>query len=111
MTETFSWSPALGGQGDTTWSVREAKFGDGFTQRVEDGINNESDSWQLTFRGRRDVVMPIREFLRKHRGARAFFFTPPGGEQGLYVCKAMSRVFNTATVFTITATFEQTFSP
>ncbi|WP_186145458.1 phage tail protein [Burkholderia gladioli] len=111
MAEIFTWSPAPGGQGDTTWAVREAKFGDGFTQRVADGINNESDSFQLTFRGRVETIREIRAFLRRHAGARSFNWTPPLGEPGLYVCKAMSRVFHTQQVYTITATFEQTFAP
>ncbi|SMG00329.1 Phage minor tail protein [Burkholderia singularis] len=78
---------------------------------MADGINNESDAFQLSFRGRAEVIAAIRAFLRRHAGVRAFNWTPPLGEPGLYVCKKFSRVFQTKHVFTITATFEQTFSP
>jgi phage-related protein len=109
MRETFKWSPALGGQGDMTFAVRSSKFGGGYEQRIEDGINNVSETYQLTFRGRVETIREIRSFLRRHAGVRAFDWTPPIGEPGRFVCKKLGHVFSDKTVFVLTATFDQDF--
>ncbi|WJF92005.1 phage tail protein [Paraburkholderia bonniea] len=111
MTETFGWSPAPGPQGETTFAVRRAQFGDGYAQRVPDGINSRSDSWPVTFTGSREKIEGIKAFLDRHAGASAFFWTPPLGSGALFVCSRYSPVAHTAGTFALSATFEQTFNP
>ncbi|UQT02594.1 tail tip protein M [Serratia phage vB_SmaM-ChibiTotoro] len=67
--------------------VRQAQFGDGYTQVAEDGINGVQLSYQLEFTGNnRSQWKPreIRDFLLAHV-TQAFIFTPPGSAQGLYI--------------------------
>jgi len=109
--QTFAWAPAPEAQGDTTFAVRKATFGDGYTQSVADGINNRSESWPLTFVGGYAKISAIKAFLDGMQGYRAFYWTPPMGAQALFRCEKYSRVAHTGTVYTLTATFEQSFAP
>jgi phage-related protein len=51
MTDTFTWIPTGTPAGVTTLRTRTAQFGDGYCQQVQDGINNSTDLWPLTFVG------------------------------------------------------------
>lgn len=77
-TETFTWERQAGAAGKITYRVIEAKFGDGYSQTIADGLNVESQTWPLTFEGGINYVMPILEFFRRHKGAKSFHWTPPG---------------------------------
>jgi phage-related protein len=109
--ETFTWAPALEAQGDTTFNVLSAAFGDGYTQAAANGINNQSDSWPLTFVGTYQKIADIKAFLDDKQGYKAFYWTPPMGVQALFRCEKYSRIAHTGTVFTLTAQFDQTFAP
>mgnify|MGYP006206653597 CR=1 FL=1 len=49
--ERFTWATEKGAEGDVTQRVRTKQFGDGYEQSVEEGLNNQSQSWPLTFTG------------------------------------------------------------
>lgn len=107
MIEIFEWPPAVDVQGDATFAVRTAKFGDGYQQDVADGINNRSESWPLTFVGNEAKTKAIMDFLNWHAGWRSFQWTPPLGKPGLYKCATYNRQAHGAEAFTVTATFAQ----
>ena len=87
MTDTFNWSPTVEGfGGDTTLRVRKTPFGDGYTQRAADGLNNRVPSYSLRFVGKADKISAILAFLDAHAGAVSFFWTPPLRQQGRFVC-------------------------
>ena len=111
MTETFNWRPIGQPAGQATFRVLKAQFGDGYSQEVADGINNEVQSWPLQFVGTRAEVIAIRDFFRRHGGYKGFFWTPPMGEPGLYKVAAYSPVHQGGDVYLISATFEQKFAP
>ena len=112
MTDTFIWSPTVEGfGGDTTLRVRKAGFGDGYTQRAADGLNNRVPSYSLRFVGKADKISAILAFLDAHAGAVSFFWTPPLRAQGRFVCEKYTEPVKNGNVYTITAQFEQTFAP
>ncbi len=112
MTDTFNWSPTVEGfGGDTTLRVRKAPFGDGYTQRAADGLNNRVPSYSLRFVGKAEKISAILEFLDKHAGAVSFFWTPPLRPQARFVCEKYTEPVRSGRVYTITAQFEQTFAP
>ncbi|MBO8132454.1 phage tail protein [Dickeya fangzhongdai] len=112
--ETFSWPIQTASQPATeyTQTVRKAQFGDGYSQVSGDGINGERIRFQYSYRGPVATVIEIRDFMRAHR-TKSFVFTPPHESTGLYLVVADSvRVIpNGKTQATVSATFEQTFSP
>ncbi|RAU39253.1 phage tail protein [Pseudomonas sp. RIT411] len=109
--ETFTWRPLSGAQGQIDHRTRTSQFGDGYAQVVGDGPNNRSQSWPLTFKGRRETIIEIRDFLDRHAGYRSFLWTPPLGSIGFYRAKEVSISPVGGAVYTLTATFEQAFHP
>lgn len=109
--ERFTWATEKGTEGDVTQRVRTKQFADGYEQSVEDGLNNQSQAWPLVFTGAKPRVMLIKAFLDRHKGAKAFLWTPPLGKLGLYKCNGYKPVHRGGQVYAITATFQQTFHP
>ncbi|CAE6879930.1 phage tail protein [Paraburkholderia domus] len=112
MTDTFIWVPTVAGlSGDATLRVRKAQFGDGYAQRVADGLNNRSSSYQLQFIGAADKLAAILAFLDAHAGAAAFYWTPLLRPQSLFTCEKYTEPTKDGDVYTMTAQFDQTFAP
>ena len=109
--ERFTWATEKGAEGDIIQRVRSKQFGDGYEQSVEDGLNNRSQSWPVTFTGLKPRIKEIMAFLDRHKGAKGFLWEPPLGELGLYKCNGYKPVHRGGQVYAITATFQQTFHP
>lgn len=93
--------------------VREARFGDGYSQRTPDGINTGTDTWSLTFAVRTDSeAAAILDFLATRGGYEAFDWTPPGeGTAIRVVCREWNRAFDQTNKNTVTATFARVHEP
>ena len=109
MAEVFEWDPSVDPTGNTKFRNRSAQFGNGYRQVAEDGINGEEQSWPLTFGGDASEVKPIRDFLRRHKGATPFQWTPPLGDPALWTCAEFNVTPHGSELYTLTATFEQYF--
>ncbi|WPH68486.1 tail protein [Stenotrophomonas phage BUCTxx99] len=109
-TETFTWERQAGAQGKISWRVIEAKFGDGYSQTISDGLNVESQTWPLTFEGGINYVKPIIEFFRRHKGSKSFYWTPPGSDSAL-LFRADQVTFTSigGGVYSVSAEFKQVF--
>jgi phage-related protein len=65
------------------------QFGDGYTQRLRDGINVLNESWDLSFKNRSIVdIRLMKAFLETKAGVTSFTWTPPGEFDGT------TKVFN-----------------
>lgn len=113
MADTFNWNPTTAqSTGTATQRVRKAQFGDGYTQRTADGINNRVSSFQLQFVDDDATISAIVAFLDAHAGATSFLWTPPLRTQALlFTCETYTEPTKDGPAYTITATFEQTFAP
>jgi len=111
MTDVFSWRPVGTPSGTSTFRVRKAQFGDGYSQEVADGLNNKVQSWPLQFAGYKAAITPIAAFLDAHAGYMGFFWTPPLGVQGLYKASEYSLTPEGGDFYTLSVTFEQKFAP
>lgn len=110
-TETFTWKPNNDPAATIAFRTKSARFGDGYEQRAQDGINNRSQSWPLTFTGQKARIKEIMAFLDRHAGATPFFWSDPLGEQMLYRCSEYQPKAMGGDAYTLTATFEQAFHP
>jgi phage-related protein len=89
--------------------VLVAPYGDGYEQRVQDGINANPQSWNVVFtRGDTDVAA-IEAFFELKAGVTAFTWTPPGKSEIKVVCRSWSRGFSGVNNNTLNATFDQVF--
>jgi phage-related protein len=89
---TFTYTPDNAAQVSVKPRVLSSKFGDGYEQRVADGINIRPRSWRLSFNTRTTAEMtPIVAFLEARNGIEAFDWTPPSGAAGKFVCEEWAR--------------------
>jgi phage-related protein len=111
MADTFNYCAVPDPTGAITLRVRKAQFGDGYVQSVADGIHNKVRSWPLTFRGPAATIQAIAAFLDAHTGAVSFLWTPPAPSdtQGYFTCDSYTVQANGASVYTLTATFQEVF--
>lgn len=114
MTETFSYCTQLGGDGEIEQRTWANDFGDGYSQSGGIGINTKSQNWNLTYSGvmapGEDLVQ-VRDFIDRHEGYKSFLWTPPGGQQGRYRCTGYKSKPLGASLWTLSFTFKQTFTP
>jgi phage-related protein len=106
---TFTWSPAPEPTENEAPRVRSAPFGDGYSQRVGDGINNSPRTWSLRFTRETADIQAIISFLRARGAAESFDWTPPDGPAGKWICKSWSRIVHHRVVMGVNATFEEVF--
>lgn len=74
---TPEWCPSLSQTRDKEWRLRTAQFGDGYEQRVLDGINPLNVVWQVAFEAKPAAVIEDMETYLETTLARAFPFQDP----------------------------------
>jgi phage-related protein len=97
-----------------TFSVDKMQFGDGYAQRVPNGINNGLRKWTISFTDRSlaDADAMV-EFWRSRYGATSFSWRPQGFAADVRViCSTYSRPIQNRYldgdfVYNINATFEE----
>ena len=109
---TWTYTPSYSIQLEEEPRVLAAQFGDGYQQRVGDGINIRPRKWTLQFDARTDAEMtPILAFLRARNGVEAFDWTDPDGVAGKFVCRRWSRTQPNFGINNLSAVFEEVFEP
>lgn len=109
---TFTYTPDYGAQVSVKPRVRVAQFGDGYEQRIADGINTRPQVWSLQFNNRTDTEAGnITTFLEARNGVEAFDWTPPGGSAIKVVCREWSKTVARYNLNSVSATFQQVFEP
>jgi phage-related protein len=72
-------NPDRGLKADNKPRVLVARYGDGYEQRVADGINNVPEKWNLTWKNRTSAeANKIVKFLEDQGGVTAFDWYPTG---------------------------------
>lgn len=74
----FIWTPSYNSSISTDPLVRSVRFGDGYEQRIKEGLNNSLIKIELTFEKRSLKEMTAMvHFLEKRAGAESFIFPVP----------------------------------
>lgn len=105
----FSYQPVFGAQRNKTPRVLSARFGDGYEQRLADGINTKPAIWNLTFTYDNSTIASIESFLETKGGITSFTWTPHGGSEIKVICREWSKSIDSPTTSSIQTTFEQVF--
>lgn len=107
---TFSYTPDFGATKKLQPRINSISFGDGYEQRATFGINNNPQTWNLSFSNRADSeAEAIDEFLTARGGMESFLWTPYNESQGRYICKEWSKSIDRYNGNTIQATFIQVY--
>jgi phage-related protein len=105
--ETFHWRPQNSSTISASPKVKVIKFGDGYEQRIRDGINNDLRSYNVTFVGLSEDISLIDDFLSRHNAIKAFLWREPNTHKTIkVVCRSWTSTPNGAAK-TISATFEE----
>lgn len=110
MADVFTWCATTSTTGESNASVRRAQFGDGYAQSSANGINPNRRTWSVTFTGISSRTTEIVQFLDAHVGV-SFLWDSPIYGNSLFYCDTYSLSPNGNGVWTINATFEQTYQP
>lgn len=109
--DTFGWQPSKNVRKSVKPRVREVRFGDGYRQRVPDGLNTVLSAWSVTFAARSAAEADaIEAFLATKGGAIAFLFAISGTPVSV-TCSEWERTTERHNNHTITATFQQEADP
>ncbi|MFK3723321.1 phage tail protein [Pseudomonas monteilii] len=109
--ERFLWPTQRGGATTVEYRTRQARFGGGYRQVVGDGPNNREDSHAITVTADRQTMQAILAFFDRHAGAKAFLWTTPLGELGLYTCADPATTPVGGGRFTVAGTFQRAYHP
>lgn len=77
MAETLSYVPTRNISGGATPRVRRTSFGDGYVQRVGDGLNIQPEKWILEYVKKYSTIQTILGFFTVTEGVDYFWWTPP----------------------------------
>ena len=106
---TFTYLPMPGGVQTKRPRVITTQFGDGYQQRLGDGINTNPRSWSLRFTRLTADIDAIESFLDARKGTESFDWVPPRGATGKWICSEWTRTEPTDNVQEISATFTEVF--
>ncbi len=106
----FTWNPDRNIKRTTKPAVQEAKFGDGYSQRVASTLNNLNQTWNITFKNRSSTEIDnIVAFLEEKAGTLSFTFTPPNSIEIKVICKNWSDTYVANGASSLVATFERVY--
>lgn len=107
---TFTYTVDFGARLQESPRVIEVRFGDGYAQRLGNGLNLRPREWALTFNARTQSEMtPILSFLQSRNGIEAFNWTDPDGVSGVWVCKQWTHSLPRFGTSDLSATFFEVF--
>ena len=93
-------------------------FGDGYEQRIANGINSIKETYSVSFKNRaKDDIDDIVNFFDAQAGVSKFDFTIPGtnaigAEQTIkVVCDDYTTNFEYDNFYTVTASFRRVYEP
>ncbi len=106
----FGWLPSFTPTLRRAPRVLVAQYGDGYLQRIGDGINTSPAVWDLKFSARSTTTAAaIMAFLDSAAGVQSFDWTDPNGASGKYICRKYGGTRTSPLLHTVTATFDQVF--
>ena len=106
----------------STPAVRTAQFGDGYQQRVADGLNSIAESYSVSFANRGksvadDIISFIVGTTLELSGAKNFTtgtaltFTNPNEKTVKVVCATWQQTYTELLGSSVTATFDRVYEP
>ena len=109
-------SPSYSPQLTVENNIITVAMGDGYEQRLQNGINASRRTFSLSFLNRSDTVTTnILNFLahptKGNNGAKAFDWNPPFGSAGKWVCENPTVTMVSHNLNDIELVFREVFEP
>lgn len=94
--------------GTTEFKVLKNKYGNGYEQRVADGINNNLSVYSVVWENMTDGdSTTLIAAFETARGVDYFTWTPPKKSAGKFAVAAYSWTAMSGSIYTVSATLEQ----
>jgi phage-related protein len=91
----FTYVEDQGSSASVKPRIRKIQFGDGYSQRSADGINNDLKTFKLAFTLLDATTYnAILSFFETRGGTTPFTWTPHGRTEGYYVCEEWEESFD-----------------
>ena len=100
------WQPIYGATNNMKPRILKFQFGDGYEQRLRDGLNTLLKSWTVTFKLTPDEGNVAKGLLEGWAGVTAFEWDDPDGDTIVCVCEDWSYQYNEGW-YNLSATFRQ----
>ena len=101
-------APSYGSPKDKDFRISRADFGDGYSQRVGDGINVEREIWQLSWNMLTSLqASNISDFFDAREGTEAFAWLTPNAETKNFTVQTYTKTPIANGLFSMAATLEQ----
>lgn len=107
----FTWRAEVGSAGQSDLAVFSSKFGDGYSQDIPNGINNETQQWTVKVTGKGPVVRQVLAFLKAQRGTPFQWKAPNTTGLSWYSCKRWEQSDEGGDHWTLSMTFVQAYMP
>jgi len=107
--------PDRGLNRQSTPRVLKVQFGDGYEQRVAEGLNSSQENYQISYSNRpKAEIDDIAAFMDEKKGVTSFNYVIPdtnnGGETTIkVVCDQYNLVYVSDSSYTFTATFRRVY--
>ena len=107
--------PDKGLSRQSTPRVLRIQFGDGYEQRIAEGLNSSQESYQISYSNRpKAEIDDIAAFMDEKKGVTSFNYVIPdtnnGGETTIkVVCDQYNLVYVNVSSYTFTATFRRVY--
>lgn len=107
---TFTWPVAYNSSKTVKPRVKQAKFGDGYSQESPDGINNVAEEWNVVFENiDNSTFVSIENFFKSLKGYISFNWTTPDGLSAKFKCREWQFSQSAYQLRNGSAKFEQVF--
>ena len=99
----------------STPRVLKVQFGDGYEQRIAEGLNSSQENYQISYSNRpKAEIDDIAAFMDEKKGVTSFNYVIPdtnnGGETTIkVVCDQYNLVYVSDSSYTFTATFRRVY--
>lgn len=106
----FIWIPSYDFSVSNQPRVASVRFGDGYEQRMQDGINNHLLTLNFAFEQRKLAeTTAILHFLTERKGTESFVFTPlpPRAKAKRFVCREWEDSQQFYENYSVRATFQE----
>jgi len=107
--------PDKGLSRQSTPKVLKVQFGDGYEQRIAEGLNSSNENYQISYSNRpKAEIDDIAAFMDEKKGVTSFNYVIPdtnnGGETTIkVVCDQYNLVYVSDSSYTFTATFRRVY--
>lgn len=107
-----NYAPLYGASKTSQPAVRRVQFGDGYSQRLVFGLNQDPKEWTLEFNVTEAEADEIETFLEARAGAESFDWTPPDSNTSYkWLCSEWSKSIDQPFRAIIRTKFTQVFEP